>query len=349
MVSIFRQCELSVRRVLSAIDSSKVMSAVRFLAWLVIPRYALNPRKIPNIGFEQSFPDASRHFSRLSESPFSPTTLFSHQDGPVSIGRTPRLDHESRVKNAYKRYIYRVVLKSSSRSGLPLQACHVADGTLQLPLSGQTRQSPAVNVIYNCSLKIQKVPYRLKLMQHLHAEPRECVTEGDPHLPFPWIKEVEPPITQLQLVEYAFFGTNEPWDPMFFQESAINLSTSDKVRNRIAVLAESIGWNPCPDDQTPGSKGIMGFEQEATFTCFFCFDDKPLWQIAVLNCEHASCIDCVKRNFKMCLEDTSLLPPRCCQAYPFIYASIAAETTEELEKLASAESAGMTSLTSNVG
>ncbi|KAF3915642.1 hypothetical protein ABW21_db0209139 [Orbilia brochopaga] len=162
---------------------------------------------------------------------------------------------------------------------------------------------------------------------------RRRTRRNEPYLRLPWSPDEEESYAKLQVVEQAFFGTNRPWDPIVFKKPIIELSI-DGIRNRIALLGESIGWTPDIDDKAGAAREIVKFREETTAICFFCYEDKPLWQIAVLNCEHVSCMDCVKRNIRMCLQDTSLLPARCCSPYPYIYTSIAAENLKDLEKLA---------------
>ncbi|KAJ6264921.1 hypothetical protein Dda_1074 [Drechslerella dactyloides] len=309
---------------------SAIGLVVGFLIWLLTPASLTRRLNIPNIGFEKAYPNASKHFALFSESLTSLFTLSSRQDGLASLYLSPKRDDDLYVRNAYHRYYDRLPGPSK---GL-LYCIHILEGILQ-PLEAfqQTRASPAINAIYKCSLLFQKLSYTLKVTPRLGREGRRRIRRNEPYLRLPWNMEQNPPYTRLQLAEQAFFGSGAAWEPIIFQKPVIELSVNE-IRNRIALLGESIGWTPDPGDDIKTSGSTVSFYEETTTTCFFCYDDKPLWQMAVLDCDHVSCMDCVKRNVKMCLRDTSQLPPRCCSAYPYIYTSIAVENSKELEKIA---------------
>ncbi|KAK6349555.1 hypothetical protein TWF696_005839 [Orbilia brochopaga] len=303
----------------------------RFIAWLLTPASLAKSLDIPNIGFEKAYPDAQKHSDLLSESLVSMTTLSSKPIGLALLYLTPKKDDEAYVRNSFRRYVHGRLPQLSNGSHDHL---HILEGILQPPeLPKTTRSSPAINAIFKCALLFQRLNDTLKVTPRLGREGRRRIRRTEPYMRFPWNLKQGPPFTRAQLVEQAFFGTRGTWDPISFQKPIIELSVNE-IRNRIALLGESIGWTPNTDDDIRTCRNTVGFREETTAVCFFCYDDKPLWQMVVLNCEHVSCMDCVKRNVKMCLEDTSLLPPRCCGPYPPIYISIAAETIKDLEKLA---------------
>lgn len=43
-----------------------------------------------------------------------------------------------------------------------------------------------------------------------------------------------------------------------------------------------------------------------------CLDDVPSTKMATLKCGHKMCNGCLKRNFKLSVNDPQLMPPKCC-------------------------------------
>ncbi|KAK6350573.1 hypothetical protein TWF718_003762 [Orbilia javanica] len=275
------------------------------------------------IGLEKSCPDASKHFAAF---PSYTTSLFAQNGQPNALSLQPKEDTRIFIRKAYQRYLHR---KYSETGQLTKSFLVDDDGMIQRVSEWRAMKqrgaSPIYSSLQNCTLKnLQKSTSTILIWQL-------CRDFGT--FNFPWTdKEIDCGIWR-HSVDYSFFGTDRSWAPVSFQTPMEELNTC-QIKNRIAVLGESVGWSPDIDEEIEDSEEIVAFRQEIEATCFFCYDKKPIWQMCVLHCAHISCIDCVGRNYKLCLEDTSRLPPSCCKKYPIIYASTAAQNTTEINRLA---------------
>ncbi|EGX43133.1 hypothetical protein AOL_s00215g742 [Orbilia oligospora ATCC 24927] len=275
------------------------------------------------IGLEKSCPDGLKHFSAL---PNYTVNLFAQNGQPNTIGLSQKEDTRMFIRKAYQRYLHRKYSETNQHD-MPFSIND--DGVIQKVFEWRTLKqrsgSSIYNALQNCTLKNLETSISLILVWQL------CKDFGT--FSFPWTDNDIDSSTWRQLVEYSFFGSDRSWSPISFKKPIEELGICE-IRNRIAVLGESIGWSPDIDEEIPDSEEIVAFRQEVEVTCFFCYDQKPMWQICVLHCEHASCLDCIKRNYQMCLKDTSRLPPTCCKKYPLIYTSVAADSIAEIYKLA---------------
>ncbi|KAK6506790.1 hypothetical protein TWF481_005250 [Arthrobotrys musiformis] len=291
-----------------------------FFIWLLPP---FENRIQILIGFEKSCPDASKHFLTL---PKYTTDLFSRNGQPHTLSLTPKEDSRAFVRKAYQRYLHR----KSSEIYRQKKSFSIDDqGLLQRGSEWRTFKQRGASSIYttlqNCTLKNLETSASVILIWQL------CRDFGP--FNFPWTASEIDCSAWRHAVDYSFFGSDRNWNPISFRKPMESLNVR-QIRNRIAFLGESIGWHPDFYEEIKDSEVIVAFREETEATCFFCCDRKQMWQMCILHCEHTSCIDCVKRNYRMCIEDTSLLPPKCCKKYPLVYASVAAERTNEIHKLA---------------
>ncbi|KAF3926079.1 hypothetical protein ABW20_dc0109801 [Dactylellina cionopaga] len=240
---------------------------------------------------------------------------------------------------AFKRYIQKKGELNPSERQFIINSEGIIEGVSDWQTQRQQNASPIYNALQNCKLAVNSTLRRLATETTVNQTSirlgvlSELCQQHYTKLDFPWLEGEIQFSAWRKSVEFAFFGGDGNWNPIIFDSTAtIDQLDIEQIKNRIAALGESIGWTP--DIHLDDSEENVRFQQEVLVTCFFCCEEQPLWRMTVLHCHHASCVDCVKRNFKLCLEDTSLLPPRCCYRYPNVYASIACDNINELKKLA---------------
>ncbi|KAK6534865.1 hypothetical protein TWF281_006164 [Arthrobotrys megalospora] len=300
--------------------TSKLQLCIQFLLWLLSPFQ--NHRQIL-IGLEKSCPDAPKHFLAL---PGYTSTLFSQGDKPFALSFHTKEDGRVFIRKAYQRYLHRKRSQTKLLDGaLSIDDQGIIQELSEWRSAKQRGASPIYNALQSCNLTNLQTSTSLILVWQL------CRDFGT--FSFPWSASETDFSSWRQCVDYSFFGGEGNWNPLRFQKPMDNL-TICQIRNRIAVLGESIGWTPDFHGEIEDSEEIVAFREEIRATCFFCCDQKPMWQMCVLHCEHVSCVKCIKLNYKMCLEDTSLLPPTCCKRYPLVYSSIAAGSINDIQKLA---------------
>ncbi|KAK6362193.1 hypothetical protein TWF730_005889 [Orbilia blumenaviensis] len=274
------------------------------------------------IGLEQSCPDAFKHFEAF---PSYTINLFARDSQPSILTLSPKDDTRAFVRKAYQRYLHRKH-GQIDRWNRPFSINDqgIAQKEFAAWSSGQGSVSPIYDAFQNCTLTNLKTSESIMLPWQL------CRDFGV--FNFPWTSSEIGSEDWRQSVNHSFFGSDGDWSPTSFR-TPVEYLDIHQIRNRIAILGESIGWVPDFDGEIEDSEEVVAFGQEIEATCFFCYDQKPIWQMCILHCQHASCIDCVKRNYKMCLRDTSCLPPTCCKKYPLIYTGIAVGSLKDIDKL----------------
>ncbi|KAF3913731.1 hypothetical protein AA313_de0206481 [Arthrobotrys entomopaga] len=291
----------------------------QLILWLALPKGLISQ---PSIGFEKSFPDFKSHFERLPKLSFS---LFPTGGQVLYLHLNPKDDNRNFIKTALERYLQkRDEVESSAHQHLRIDSRGIIKAAYTWRRKQGLTDPSTCQASSNCKLDVFRATESKTARQKVFKY-------GD--LVLTWIERGTEFSSWHKAAESTFFGSNDKWEPMSFKRPIDNL-TVEQIKNRIAALGESIGWTPAPSDDLESYDEALPFRQETLATCFFCFDDYPLWQMAYVYCDHASCINCVARNFKMCLKDTSRLPPRCCHQFPHIYASIAFENHEDLTKIA---------------
>ncbi|KAK6541431.1 hypothetical protein TWF694_007242 [Orbilia ellipsospora] len=314
--------EKNFARFLSTLNQGRpnvLKTTAQLIFWLTLPKGSIQQ---PSIGFEKSCPDFKKHFERL---PKLSVSFLSTEAQTLCLHLNPKGDTKNFIKTAFKRY-----RQKRTEPGYTVhQHLRVdSEGIIKSLYNWQRQQSLNYSLTCqpagNCKLDV----FRATKSENPRQKPYKY---GD--LALTWIEENTGLSSWNKAVESTFFGSSNKWEPMSFQKPIENL-TPQQIKNRIATLGESIGWTPERSKDVEKYNKILPFHQEALATCFFCCDTYPIWKMACVHCQHASCVNCVTQNFKMCLKDTSLFPPRCCHRFPQIYASIASQNTDDLTKLA---------------
>ncbi|KAF3078929.1 hypothetical protein TWF102_003197 [Orbilia oligospora] len=209
------------------------------------------------IGLEKSCPDGLKHFSAL---PNYTVNLFAQNGQPNTIGLSQKEDTRMFIRKAYQRYLHRKYSETSQHDR-PFSIDD--DGVIQKVFEWRTLKqrsgSSIYNALQNCTLKNLETSISLILVWQL------CKDFGT--FSFPWTDNGIDSSTWRQSVEYSFFGSDRNWSPISFKKPIEELGICE-IRNRIAVLGESIGWSPDVDEEIPDSEEIVAFRQEVE--CYRC-------------------------------------------------------------------------------
>ncbi|EPS39289.1 hypothetical protein H072_6899 [Dactylellina haptotyla CBS 200.50] len=324
--SVLRRGVRRFRRIFPGLSARRPTPAQliwQVLFWLVFPNGTFPE---PAGGFTNCVPDSSKHYSYLLK--FS-AALRSLKYRSASLYLNVKEDDGVFVKRAFGRYARK---RDSTASSIARRFTVEDDGRVEnwkdLAQPNVRPNARIYGPIRACRLAVEG--YSIK--ENAGGEQMLFQTYGN--FSPPWIGDETAQAHWRRAVELSFFGTEVPWNLVCFDTPIDNLD-AEQLRNRIAVLGESIGWTPeTLDSSYDKDEEEVLFHQERLGTCFLCYEQTPLWKMGILYCEHACCVECLRRNFKMCLDDTSRLPPRCCKKIPNIYASLACDSDSDLTKLA---------------